>query len=780
MANIQVFDIDKTAVQGSSAVFFTGVNLYFKKIPKRYNNASGIHAPGVSVYLCLFRNNIPDPTQKLVGSTATVDYDSIQVSDDGSVATLFAPIHAPIRLNTDHRYGIVIKPEDPGFELWTNTAGDILVDNNNISTGTVSQGVRRYFEYTNAQNIKHLIGVHLKFDVQIAKFTANTATINLVPSGYEFINLPSGNNTNFMGGELVFQDYSNATSNVTFNLPGTININAGNNVIVGTNTNFTVFSSNDYIVITGGTNKNVLKVNNVTNSTFLTLNGTPTFTRASGNYKKTAIGSVYKYDPIGNLLILKDSNANTSVFFNSKGVLNYVINTPGNNYNNADFIIVSGGGATKNATANIITNGNGAIVGINVSNAGIGFTTNGTLTIANSTGGTANGTGANVTVTGYGSYIVGPESGVISQISSLKDYPVHQFDAQIMTMIPSTGIVSATHNFSNTTYSVVNNNIDNTTLPGFNTLNYDGIIMSRSNEVLNNANLFHSNSSAIIQTTLQTTNTNSTFDSPLFYKEKIDVFVLSNEINNTANNEWLPQGGNAISKHITTQIHFANNVLAEDLILYVNAYKPPNTDIQVYAKIYNSSDNDSFSDKYWTPMVQTDPNTSIYSTSNNTNSVLQFTYNLPSLPPIQNTITGFITASNNSNIITGVGTNFSTDLVVGGLIKLYDPNLPNTSYMVAMVTGITNSTSATIDSAITNNSILFSGTGTTSGIGLSNLTLDNTAFLNNQNYNIVRYYNSSLAAFDTYDTVQFKLVFLSSSNNVVPIVSSIQGLGVSA
>ena len=264
------------------------------------------------------------------------------------------------------------------------------------------------------------------------------------------------------------------------------------------------------------------------------------------------------------------------------------------------------------------------------------------------------------------------------------------------------------------------------------------------------------------------------------YDEKLDVFVLTNRVNNSSVNEFLPQGGNAISRHITTQISFANNVYAEDLIVYVDAYKPPNTNILVYAKIYNSVDPDAFSSKYWTPLNQTDPNTSIFSTAGNPNSVLEFTYNLPSYPPVQNTITGFITCTNNSSNIVGSGTNFSTDLTVGSLIRLYNPVLSNTSYMVTMVTSITNTTFATVADPITNNSILFSGTGTTSGIALDNLLYDNTAFNDNQNFNIVRYYNSSTASFDTFNTFQLKLVFQAVANNVVPIVTGIRAIGVSA
>ena len=779
---IQTFVIDKTAVNGADAVFYTGSNLYFNTIPTITNNISGINSPGVTAYLCMLSKGIPDPSQKLVGSAIRVKYANLSSSIDASVSVAFNPINGPIRINTGQKYGIVVMMEDPGFKLWTNVIGETLVDSSNISTGVTNQGIGNYYEYTGDENIKALLNTTLKFDLNIAQFTQQSANISLIPQGYEFLNLTSSNNTNFMGGEIVFQDYFNSNNATEFKLQGTINVSTGNNILVGTNTNFSVFSPNDYIIIkSGNVLKNALQINSVTNSTFLTLKDNPTFSNTVAIYKKTAIGTVYKYDPLGNILILQNSNANSSVQFTSNGIGGYIVSAGGTGYNNSDYISVSGGGSSINAVANIVTNTSGGIVSTNVSNSGLHFTSNGTLRIANSTGGTSNGSGANVVVIGYGSYLVGSISGVSANLANVYNYNVHQFDAQILTMVPATGIVSAQHDFSTgANLAVVNSNFATTTLPGMNLLNYSGMVMSRSNEVLNTANLYNSNNSAVINMTIENTSNGTLFDSPLLYDEKLDVFVLTNRVNNSSVNEFLPQGGNAISRHITTQISFANNVYAEDLIVYVDAYKPPNTNILVYAKIYNSVDPDAFSSKYWTPLNQTDPNTSIFSTAGNPNSVLEFTYNLPSYPPVQNTITGFITCTNNSSNIVGSGTNFSTDLTVGSLIRLYNPVLSNTSYMVTMVTSITNTTFATVADPITNNSILFSGTGTTSGIALDNLLYDNTAFNDNQNFNIVRYYNSSTASFDTFNTFQLKLVFQAVANNVVPIVTGIRAIGVSA
>ena len=44
----------------------------------------------------------------------------------------------------------------------------------------------------------------------------------------------------------------------------------------------------------------------------------------------------------------------------------------------------------------------------------------------------------------------------------------------------------------------------------------------------------------------------------------------------------------------------ANNKFAEDLLVFLTAYRPANTDIKVFARIHNSDDPEAFDDKDWT------------------------------------------------------------------------------------------------------------------------------------------------------------------------------------
>lgn len=778
---IETFLINSESVNGAGFVFLTSIDLYFKSKPNQFNNSSGINNPGVTFFLCEMENGVPIVTSPILESTVRKLYSEITTSSDSNTSTKVS-FTTIIPITTDKYYGIVIAPDDPGYELWYSKQGDRLVGTNNPSAGPSGRFNGDYFEYYNTFP-QSLADRDLKMVVNIAKFNSNTVTVDLINGPYEILSVNAYANCFYRGGEEVYQDFGNTSSNITFYANGTININSGNVVIVGTSTNLSVFTSNDYIVLTDGTTNNtdVIKLASVTNSTFATLTKPPFFSNTTAKFKKTVVGTVYNWNPLKNRLVLANSVANSTLYFSNSCILTANIAAGGSGYSNNDKIVISGGGSNINAIAQVTTNSSGGIVALNFSNTGNGFNGSAvTVAIQNTTGGSANGSSGSVTVnnsTQIGSYLKGYVSKSVSLLTSVDNYPVSEFDAEILNIIPSIGFVNAQHVFSNTTY-YVNTSLFDTTFFNDNLnyiRNYNAIIASRSNEVLNNTNLYNSNTSAVIKVNMRVNQSNTNlFQAPFLYNEKIDVFVLSTSINNDANNEWKPYGGNATSKHITTKVNFAQNAAAEDLLVYLDAWRPPNTDVKVYAKLWRSGDNDPFDDKYWTPLEISDPNTSIYSSLSDTNNIIEYTYSIPRYQDIANTTTGFVTTTLNSSNIIGSNTTFNTELTAGDLIRVYDPNFAQTNFLVAVVNTVTNATHIVIDNPIANSGMI------NSGLKIDKLKYVYTAWKNNQNSNVVRYYTSSLSTVDGFDNFQLKIVFLSSSNNIVPYVSSIRAIGVSA
>lgn len=781
MTNIvETFYINSDVVNGAGFVFLTSVDIYFKTKPNATNNSSGINNPGVTCYLCEVENGVPEALSPIVESTVRLPYSQITAVSDASVATKVS-FDTPIAVNTDKHYGFVIIFDDPAYSLWVSKQGDRLVGTNSPSPGPSGRFNGDYYEFFNAQP-QPLADRDLKMSVNIARFLSNTVTLELVNDSYEILTVNAQANCFFRGGEQVYQDFGNVSSNVTFYANGTLNITTSNTLVVGTSSNLSVFSANDFIVLTDGTTNNtdVVPVAFVTNSTVLTLTRPPIFSNTVAKFKKTVVADVYNWNPLKNRLVLFNSVANSTLYFSNSSILSATIAVGGSGYSNNDRVVVSGGGSNINAVANVTTNATGGIISLNFSNTGNGFTGAAvTVAIQNTTGGSPNGVSGSITVsntTQIGSYIKGVVSRSVAILRSVDNYPIHDFDADILTVIPSIGVVNAQHVFSNSTYYVNTSLFETTYFQGINTIkNYNAYLASRSNEVLNPTNLYNANNSAVIKVNIGVNQSNTDlYQVPYLYDEKIDVITFVNNINNDANNEWKPYGGNAVSKHLTTKVNFGNNVFAEDLIVYLDAWKPANTSIKLYAKLWKSSDSDAFDDKYWTPLEQTDPNTSVYSSSSDTENFIEYTYTLPRYPDVVNTIAGFVTTTLSSANINGSNTAFNTDLAVGNLIRVYDPNFSETNFLVATVNAITNSSQIIIDEPIANSGMV--GTG----FKIDKLNYVYTAFRNNQNSNVARYYSSSLSPFDGFDNFQVKVVLLSESNNVIPCVTNLRAIGVSA
>jgi hypothetical protein len=78
---------------------------------------------------------------------------------------------------------------------------------------------------------------------------------------------------------------------------------------------------------------------------------------------------------------------------------------------------------------------------------------------------------------------------------------------------------------------------------------------------------------------------------------------VQNLINNDTTGEAnTSSGGNALAKYITRKITLADGQDAEDIRVYLTAYRPPGSNINVYYKILHREDSDTFDKAKWIPM----------------------------------------------------------------------------------------------------------------------------------------------------------------------------------
>ena len=316
----QTFYVDPDQVQGSSHTFITGVDLYFYSKPVQGKTKTGIHSPGVEVYLCN-TNSDNTPNLGLVHQNygARMEYSNIAVSTIGATATRFT-FRQPIPVPTNKSYGILIKFDgsDNDFVLWYNKAGQKKLGTNSV-TNVVSGKVDGYlYNITNGKKLVPKKDADLSFRLLTAKFTSLSETFKIHNRAYEILGMDTTSGR-FRGGEYVYQVRSYEA--------GTINIRSLTTALVGNGTSFSAtLSAGDKVIITDGTdgNTDVREVVSVANNTYAVLDTKPSFSNTVGNYYITVVGKVFTFDRNTDGLVLQDVNTNNSIYLTTGTTLKAV------------------------------------------------------------------------------------------------------------------------------------------------------------------------------------------------------------------------------------------------------------------------------------------------------------------------------------------------------------------------------------------------------------------------------------------------------------------------
>lgn len=160
-------------------------------------------------------------------------------------------------------------------------------------------------------------------------------------------------------------------------------------------------------------------------------------------------------------------------------------------------------------------------------------------------------------------------------------------------------------------------------------------VLSRSVEsnTSASASTFAASRSAEFKITIRS---NSNLASPAVDLRRASLTLIENLINsNTAigsSEDGIKTGGNAKARYITRRVALADGQDAEDLRVYVTAYKPSGAEVHVYYKALNREDSDTFADSKWIPMTRvTDAgftSTARYSSSEDTQDFIELAYKI--------------------------------------------------------------------------------------------------------------------------------------------------------
>ena len=693
--------------------------------------------------------------------------------------------------------------------------------------------------------LKFSVSVALNLDVEPGSIVANSTNANtgnnvtyglsyvLPNESYEFMTFDkysySSNTTSVpsdMVGKLVYQD--------TVVKYGPLTVRAGNTTVVSGNTiNFNtlfnpVTTASPYIVlkdVASGTTV-IRKIVDVQSNTQIMLDSAPGFNSNTCSFLVSPVaeitsvddywysgnwwnGTVLSYIPnkLVNLAIMQNSSANSTVRFVNNHITSGTVSVPGSGYANTDYVVVSCGvAASLNAAANIVTSNTGAITSMSFSNVGYGLVNTLSYAIKNANNVPSTGSGATLTFTsGQNIKTASPTPASTFANVIFDNFEAHRLSPSIIILNNVNATIDTYQHFAYYVYPGAENTLlklpvaARTTVVGgsqITPLTYnDGrlwVVPSRSNDVLFANTVIgatNANTDVISNTDIGNTagcvteyviQSNNIFTVPCVVTPDLNMYQYV--INNDATNER-KHNGNALAKHISKKITFNTGQQAEDIVVVLQARRPPNTNINVYAKIYNSADTESFDDKDWTKLTVTTPNANTTTDINDASSFVEFQYGFKPYPTSYLTANGTATTTLNSNVVNGsVGSTYNTTFIASDIVKIYQPLFPQ-DYQIAVIDSIANSSQFTLKSAVSNTNIV----GPNMNVDLigrlanganAEIGLPMQAFNNALNYNVVRYYNSALNVFDGYDSFAIKIVLLSSQRNVVPMIENVRAIGV--
>ncbi len=454
------------------------------------------------------------------------------------------------------------------------------------------------------------------------------------------------------------------------------------------------------------------------------------------------------------------------------------------NYNINDKVVVSNGSVTDVLTiTNIVSttsmtvdkfpNFTAAGIGLKVPPIGSVYYTDYTKKKVYLVDSTANSTVKFVA----GTRIVGARSGASSNVASVDRYKADTFKPVFLIGNPATSTYTLNYNIANSSNAMPATST-NLELLKLNSAIRESYILSRSLEV-DSINLYGtSRKSAVVNVTFNV-NVPETdrFSVPYMTSNELDFFFYQNDINNTYTetrdgivdfDTEVARNGLAASKYICKKFSFADGRYAEDVVVYLTGYRPAGTQIKVYAKLHNAADKEAFDDKAWTPL-EIKNNIDRFSTED-PKDLWEYTYGLPQYPEVSSILSGtFLTTLSSNSITTSV--NQSSEISTGDLIRVYSVLTPDNHQVFPVASA--NSTAITLFEPVSNTNIV-------GDVGVDKLKYNNVAWNNIANDNVARYVTTSSAQFDTYNTVQIKVVLLSDSTHVVPKVEQFQAFGVSA
>lgn len=220
-----------------------------------------------------------------------------------------------------------------------------------------------------------------------------------------------------------------------------------------------------------------------------------------------------------------------------------------------------------------------------------------------------------------GDLITGIDSGVTANVASIENfrYSVVDFEPTYLTF----GKTSITFKMQPTSNASVQGSyfdiLDNDNYQ-FST---EQALLSRTNEIASLSSDYSNKIKVLMSTTTD-------YLSPVFDVGRAHSIYVDNIINVLADadvSEANTSGGNLINRFISEVVTLAEGQDAEDLRVVLTAYRPPNTDVRVWAKVLNAEDSETMAQKAWFELTNNGDST--YSSLSNRKDFKEYSYTVP-------------------------------------------------------------------------------------------------------------------------------------------------------
>lgn len=401
--------------------------------------------------------------------------------------------------------------------------------------------------------------------------------------------------------------------------------------------------------------------------------------------------------------------------------------------------------------------------------------TNGIMHLERSTANSTSGFGNVVTLTAN-AIMVGSESRAKANLVSVDNVTYSTVIPQFSYVSPSGTSLSikmkgANASVTDGTFTIMNSDIET-----FFT-DRERVIKSYSNEL-------QAGGTKSVEVSIPVTSVSSK-SSPFIDDIKSNIIAIENVIDTSADitDEIKPTGGDALAKYVSKRVVLAEGQDAEDLVVYLSAYKPSNTDIRVYTKLLNGEDSSGIDNRWWTQLNQ-NTSFSVVSSRIDRNDFREFAFDLPfkySVNSASNTAMSDYAVYGSFNAANGISANTlsvanATPLDIGSLVY----------YIGTNANGISNGFYSVLSANTTTMKLAIAGTETQVGVtntGITNASsnfiysIPQTAFKDLYNTNVITYYSNTGAQLSSFKTFAIKIVMTSEEgSHIIPRLSDMRAI----